>query len=74
VKAEGNWEHGNNILFRAIPEEKFLSTNNLAAKDWNEKASCDKRQTPYWPNETSGLLRDWTTKSSPPGTASWWLD
>jgi uncharacterized protein YyaL (SSP411 family) len=37
VKAEGNWEHGNNILFRALPEEKFLNTNNLAAKDWNEK-------------------------------------
>ena len=37
VKPEGNWEHGCNILFRAIPEEKFLTENNLTAETWGHK-------------------------------------
>ncbi len=34
VKDEGNWEHGNNILFRPFADEKFLSDNNLDAREW----------------------------------------
>jgi uncharacterized protein len=37
IKPEGNWEHGNNILFRTIPEDKFLSNHNLNATEWNNK-------------------------------------
>jgi uncharacterized protein YyaL (SSP411 family) len=37
VKEEGNWEHGNNILFRTQQEEKFLATHNLTAEDWKTK-------------------------------------
>jgi uncharacterized protein YyaL (SSP411 family) len=37
VKSEGNWEHGNNILFRAIPEDKFLAEHNLKKDEWNSK-------------------------------------
>ena len=37
VKDEGNWEHGNNILFRALPDEKFLTEHNLEAEAWQNK-------------------------------------
>jgi uncharacterized protein YyaL (SSP411 family) len=37
VKPEGNWEHGSNILFRAIPEEKFLEKSNLSKSEWHDK-------------------------------------
>jgi uncharacterized protein YyaL (SSP411 family) len=37
VKPEGNWEHGNNILFRAIHEPDFLEKNNLSAEQWKTK-------------------------------------
>lgn len=37
VKDEGNWEHGNNILFRTHPEDKFLKTHNLDAEQWKNK-------------------------------------
>lgn len=34
VKDEGNWEHGNNILFRAQPDNKFLEKHALSAEAW----------------------------------------
>jgi uncharacterized protein len=37
IKPEGNWEHGSNILFRAIPEEKFLEKSNLSKTEWSDK-------------------------------------
>ncbi len=37
VKDEGNWEHGNNILFRSIPQEQFLEKHKLTASDWKDK-------------------------------------
>jgi uncharacterized protein YyaL (SSP411 family) len=37
VKDEGNWEHGNNILFRALPDDKFLTKHSLTAEDWKLK-------------------------------------
>jgi uncharacterized protein len=42
VKPEGNWEHGNNILFRAIPESKFLENNQLAPGQWKNKLRAAK--------------------------------
>jgi uncharacterized protein len=44
VKSEGNWEHGNNILFRAIPEEKFLEKSKLTPPLWREKLRNIKDQ------------------------------
>lgn len=37
IKPEGNWEHGSNILFRAIQEEKFLEKSNLSPQEWNNR-------------------------------------
>ncbi len=37
VKAEGNWEHGQNILFRAIDDDKFLEKTNQEKKAWKQK-------------------------------------
>ncbi len=39
IKDEGNWEHGNNILFRAIPEEKFLEKSGVEKQAWQAKLS-----------------------------------
>lgn len=36
VKEEGNWEHGNNILFRTQADDKFLETHNLTADAWKD--------------------------------------
>jgi uncharacterized protein YyaL (SSP411 family) len=44
VKEEGNWEHGNNILFRALPEERFLSQHKLTAREWRDKLRHVKDQ------------------------------
>lgn len=37
VKPEGNWEHGRNILFRSISEDKFLTNYGIVPGDWNKK-------------------------------------
>lgn len=37
IKDEGNWEHGNNILFRAIPDDKFLEKTGLTKEEWKSK-------------------------------------
>lgn len=37
VKAEGNWEEGNNILFRTIPDDRFLEKFNLTTDVWQQK-------------------------------------
>jgi len=37
VKDEGNWEHGNNILFRTQPDNQFLEKNRLSADEWKIK-------------------------------------
>ncbi len=36
VKAEGNWEHGNNILIRNNSDDKFLRENALQAENWGK--------------------------------------
>ena len=42
VKDEGNWEHRNNILFRSIPDEKFLAKHNITAEAWKSKLRAIK--------------------------------
>lgn len=42
IKAEGNWEHGNNILFRTMPDEKFLEKVKLTKNDWQQKLQTVK--------------------------------
>jgi uncharacterized protein len=37
VKAEGNWEHGNNILIRTQPDEAFLEKHNVNQASWTIK-------------------------------------
>jgi uncharacterized protein len=37
IKPEGNWEHGNNILFRTMSDEKFLEKANLSKAEWKKK-------------------------------------
>jgi uncharacterized protein len=34
VKEEGNWEHGNNILFRPQADNQFMEKHNLTAETW----------------------------------------
>lgn len=42
VKPEGNWEHGSNILFRSIPDEKFLAEHKLTSDAWQTKLRAIK--------------------------------
>jgi uncharacterized protein len=37
IKSEGNWEHGNNIPFRTITDEKFLEKSKLSKDEWTKK-------------------------------------
>lgn len=37
IKDEGNWEHGNNIPFRVISDEKFLEKTGLSKEAWKTK-------------------------------------
>ena len=37
IKDEGNWEHGNNIPFRVITDEKFLEKTGLTSEAWKAK-------------------------------------
>jgi uncharacterized protein YyaL (SSP411 family) len=34
VMEDGNWEHGNNILFQNTPTEKFLSDGKILMSEW----------------------------------------
>jgi hypothetical protein len=42
IKDEGNWEHRNNILFRSIPDDKFLAKHNIPAEQWTNKLRAIK--------------------------------
>ena len=42
VKDEGNWEHGNNILFRSREESAFLAEHQLDADSWKVKLRACK--------------------------------
>lgn len=42
VKDEGNWEHGNNILFRSQPDDKFFQKHNLTQDVWSKKLRTAK--------------------------------
>jgi uncharacterized protein YyaL (SSP411 family) len=37
IKDEGNWEHGNNIPFRVITDEKFLEKTGISKEEWQSK-------------------------------------
>jgi uncharacterized protein YyaL (SSP411 family) len=37
IKPEGNWEHGNNIPFRTMSDEKFLEKANISKDEWKLK-------------------------------------
>lgn len=37
IKAEGNWEHGVNILFRINDDQSFLTSNRISSKDWSHQ-------------------------------------
>jgi uncharacterized protein len=65
IKAEGNWEHGNNILFRNTAEDKFLAKNNLSASTWQEKLRTHKdkllevRDTRIPPGLDDKIITSW---------------
>jgi len=44
VTANGNWEHGRNILKRDTTDETFLKEHNLRAADWNVTLKNAKRK------------------------------
>ena len=37
VEESGNWEHGNNILHKSIPQAAFIKKHNLKPAEWQEK-------------------------------------
>lgn len=39
VAAEGNWEHGSNILTKRVDEESFLQAHKLTAEQWQQTLS-----------------------------------
>lgn len=43
VTADGNWEHGQNILTRRIADENFLPTYKLTAEEWQQTLASCKR-------------------------------
>jgi len=44
VKADGNWEHGNNILIRNYSDDKFLGDNELQAEHWGRILDVAKQK------------------------------
>jgi uncharacterized protein YyaL (SSP411 family) len=44
VREGGNWEHGNNILFRSYGDEQFLKDHNLTQTDWSLRLNIAKKQ------------------------------
>jgi uncharacterized protein len=44
VKAEGNWEHGNNILIRTQPDEAFLASHSMTRDEWRARLRKGKEE------------------------------
>jgi uncharacterized protein len=42
VMEDGNWEHGNNILFQNTPTEKFLSDSKISSQEWSSILKSSK--------------------------------
>jgi uncharacterized protein len=44
ITTEGNWEHGNNILFQVIPDREFLNRKGISEHEWRNKLNHIKEK------------------------------